>query len=96
MLGVGLQPLEATGVHGRAGLSEHQRLALPQQPSVARPDDLPGHEEFQTAAQLIAVMSASRDSTSQREISPVEPGGVRAAGQPAVLPGVPRLLLEPI
>ena len=66
MLGVGLKTLKAMGVDGRTGLGEHQRLPLPQQPGVAGPDDLPGHEQLQTAAQLIAVMSASRGAPSQR------------------------------
>ena len=96
MIGVGSKAAEAVGVDGRAGLGEHQRLALPQQPRVARPDDLPGDQQRQPAAQLVAVMASSRDARLQRQISPVEPSAVGAAGQPSFLPGVPRLALEPV
>src|SRR5438067_12234025 len=41
-------------------------------------------------------MAASWDSALERQVSPVEPSAVRAAGQPAILPGVPRLALEPV
>src|SRR6266566_3381545 len=96
MVSVGVEALEAVGVDGSAGLGEHQGLTLPQQPRVARSDDLPGHQKLQAAAQLVAVMASSRNTPAQRQISPAEPGAVRAAGQPAILPGVPRLTFEPI
>jgi hypothetical protein len=96
VVSVGVKVPKAVGVDSRAGLGEHQRLALPQQPRVAGPDDLPRNQQRQPAAQLVAVMASGRDAPSQRQISPVEPGGVRAAGQPTVLPGLSRLTLEPV
>jgi hypothetical protein len=44
MLSMGVKVLEAVGVNGRAGLGEHQRLTLPQQPRIAGPDDLPRNQ----------------------------------------------------
>jgi len=41
--GADLETAEPVRVDGHPGLGQHQRLALPQQPPVARPEHLPGH-----------------------------------------------------
>jgi hypothetical protein len=66
MLSVGLEALEAVGVDGGAGLGEHLGLALPQQPRIARSDHLSGHQQRQTAAQLIPVVASGRGASPQR------------------------------
>jgi hypothetical protein len=94
--GMALDATEPAGVDGGAGFGQHQRLALPQQPPVAGPDDLPGHQQDQPGAQLLAMMLPDRDAIPQRQIGPRGSGGVGSAGQPLVLPGVPRLALQPV
>jgi len=90
------QAAEGTGVEGGPGLGEHHRHALAQQPPVAGPDDLPGHEQDEPREQLVAVMTPDRDASLQRQFSPAEAGGVGPACQPALLPGVSGLPLEPV
>jgi hypothetical protein len=94
--GLDLQAAEGTGVEGGPGLGEHHRHPLAQQPPVAGPDDLPGHEQDEAREQLVAVMTPDRDTPLQRQFSPAEADGVGPAGQPSLLPGVSGLPLEPV
>ena len=94
--GLDLETAESVRVDGRPGLGKQERLALSQQPPVAGPDHLPGYQQDQPGAQLVAMMTPGRGPILQRQISPVEPGGVRSAGQPLLLPGLPGLALQPI
>ena len=92
----GLEGAEPAGVDGGPGLGQHQCLALPQQPPVAGPEHLAGHQRDQPGAQLVAMMLPGRDTIFQRQISPAGPGGVRSAGQPLLLPAVTGLALQPV
>jgi len=74
----GLETAEPVGDDGRPGLGQHQRLALPQQPPVAGPDHLPGHQQDQPAGQRVAMMAPRRDMSRHRQIRPAGTGGVRA------------------
>jgi hypothetical protein len=94
--GPGFQAAEGTGVEGGPGLGEHHRHALAQQPPVAGPDDLPGHEQDEPSEPFVAVMMPDRDASLQRQPGPAGAGGVGPAGQPALLPGVSGLELEPV
>ena len=94
--GLDLDAAEPAGVDGRPGLGQHQRLALPQQPPIAGPEHLPGHQQDQPGAQLVAMMTPGRDMILQRQIGPAESGGIRSAGQPLLLPGVADPMKSPV
>jgi hypothetical protein len=93
--GVLLEPAELLRIDGLTGLGQHQRVTLPHQPPVGRPYHLPGHQQHQTAGQLVTPMPGGW-FTTQRQYGPVKAGRVRPAGQPPVLPGLTGLALQPI
>ena len=91
-----LEAAEPVRVDSRPGLGEHHRLTLPQQPPVAGPDHLPGHQQDQPAGQLIAMVAPRRYASAQRQIGPAGTGGIRAASQPPLLPGPAGLAIQPV
>ena len=95
ILRVLLEPAESPGIDRHTGLGQHQRVTLPHQPPVGRPDHLPGHQQHQTAGQLVAPMPRGW-FTTQRQSGPFKAGRVRPARQPPVLPGLTGLALQPV